>query len=79
MNEHEQNIERLREIGEEIENLVGEADNILMEYSEAHARAQAYWMSHIKGALYGRGSMVTLEDTIEELEEGDDEDDDSDE
>jgi DNA-binding FrmR family transcriptional regulator len=64
-------IERLREIQGEIDGLVNEADRLIqMEGSEmAHARAKSYWIAHILGALTGRGSMVTAEDTINEMEE----------
>ena len=64
-------IERLRNIQGEIDGLVNEADRLIsMEGSEmAHTRAKSYWIAHILGALTGRGSMVTMEETISEIEE----------
>lgn len=64
-------IERLREIQGEIDGLVNEADRLIREHGSemSHSRAKSYWLAHILGALKGRGSMVTAEDTINELEE----------
>lgn len=64
-------INRLQEIQGEIDGLVNEADRLIRtEGSEmAYARAKGYWLAHILGALTGRGSMVTMEETIGEMEE----------
>ena len=64
-------IERLREIQGQIEGLTNEADRLIHESGSemAYARAKSYWLAHILGALKGRGSMVTAEDTINEMEE----------
>jgi hypothetical protein len=64
-------IERLREIQGEIDGLVNEADRLIREYGSemAYSRATSYWCGHILGALTGRGSMVTMENTIAEMEE----------
>ena len=64
-------IERLREIQGEIDGLVNEADRLIREEGSemAYSRAKSYWLAHILGALTGRGSMVTTEDTINEMEE----------
>lgn len=64
-------INRLREISGEIEGLVNEAERLIQtEGSEmAYSRAKSYWIGHILGALTGRGSMVTMENTIAEMNE----------
>lgn len=64
-------IERLREIQGEIDGLVNEADRLIREEGSemAYSRAKSYWLAHILGALTGRGSMVTTEDTVNEMEE----------
>ena len=64
-------IERLRNIQGEIDGLVNEADRLIREHGSemAYARAEGYWLAHILGALTGRGSMITMEETISELEE----------
>ena len=64
-------IERLREIQGEIDGLVNEAERLIRESGSdmAYSRAKSYWIGHILGALTGRGSMVTCEDTINEMEE----------
>lgn len=64
-------IGRLREIQGEIDSLTYEADRLIHEFGSemAHTRAKSYWLAHILGALTGRGSMVTMENTIAELEE----------
>jgi hypothetical protein len=64
-------IERLREIKGEIDELINEADRTICQYGSEfiYNRASSYWLAHIKGALEGRGSMVTMEDTINEMEE----------
>lgn len=70
---------RLKEIQEEIDHLVSEAERLLrrttreMEREIIYQRAYAYWIPHIKGALYKKteflgGSMHTMEETIEEME-----------
>ena len=77
--ENFEDIERLRNIQEEISELIGEADTIISDIDKVgsiYDRAKSYWMAHIKTALYNDteylgGSMVTMEDTIEELEEFD--------
>jgi hypothetical protein len=74
-----EDIERLREIQEEISNLVSEARTILRKYGGVtQTRAESYWVPHIMAALYKEtewlgGSMFTMEDTINELQ-GDEED-----
>ena len=64
-------IERLKEISGEIDGLVNESDRLIQEEGSemAYSRAKSYWLAHIKGALEGRGSMVTMDDTIKEMEE----------
>jgi len=64
-------INRLRDIQGEIDGLVNEAERLIRQNGSefAHSRATSYWIGHIKGALSGRGSMVTMEETISELDE----------
>lgn len=64
-------VERLRDIQGEIDGLVNEADRLIRKHGSgmAYARAKGYWFAHILGALTGRGSMVTMEETIAEMEE----------
>ena len=78
-------IDRLREIQEEIEELLGEAKRCIRAAggtkTQTMIRAEAYWIAHIIGALrndhgYLGGSMATMQDTIEELESDDDCDED---
>lgn len=69
-------IDRLREIQDEIEELVNEAGLIIRENAGDAvgevARAESYWMAHIRTAVrrqsgYLGGSFHTMDDTIEEL------------
>ncbi len=65
--------ERLEEIREEMLELLEEARNIIPE-GTTKSRAEMYWYAHIKTAIlkehdYLGGSMVTVDDTIEELSE----------
>ena len=64
---------RLQEIKEQMLELLDEAKSILPD-GMARERAKAYWYAHIKTALlkeheYLGGSLVTMDDTIAELEE----------
>ena len=67
--------ERLWEIAEEIYDKLDEVENILKEVApEELERAKLYWMAHIDGALLSHqgwlgGSFISLEDTLEALEE----------
>ena len=65
-------INRLDEIGHEILYRIAEARRLLRPYREAYQRADCYWLAHIEGAIKDGGSMVTLEDTIADLEEPND-------
>lgn len=69
-----QGIARLKEIQEEMENLIGEADEIIGEIAtkEVAAAAAAYWISQIEDALTNDRSGNMLE-TIEEIENGEEE------
>ena len=83
-------IERLIEIQGEMLELLGEAADLLRGITGddrmIFERADAYWLAHIRMALtkdhgFLGGSMVDMDDTIEELEkaaEGPDEDGDED-
>jgi len=68
---------RLRVIAHEIYNKLDEMEYILGEVApEELERAEAYWMAHIDGALLNQkgwagGSFISLEDTLEALEEWD--------
>ena len=68
-----EDLDRLNDIKDEMENLLREARKIVHKYPEHH-RAEAYWIPHIKMALlkehgYLGRSMCTMEDTINEMEE----------
>jgi hypothetical protein len=70
-------IQRLREIQEEISNLVSEAKDIICEVAPGeYERAQRYWAAQIESALsksYGwmGGSFVDMDSSIEAIENGD--------
>jgi len=73
--QREDAIDRLREIQSEIEELLDEAMHCIRDAGGSTAQADAYWKAHIICALrndheYLGGSMVTMQDTIEELESG---------
>lgn len=61
-------IDRLNEIKNEIESLVLEAKSILRG-TPVYRRAEAYWIPNILESLDGRATMVSMQDTINELEE----------
>ncbi len=63
--------ERLNELKEQMLELLEEAKDLIPE-GMAKERAKCYWYAHIKTALlkeheYLGGSLVTMEDTINEL------------
>ena len=69
--------ERLNEIKEQMLELLEEAKDIIPE-GMPKERAKAYWFAHVKTALlkeheYLGGSLVTMDDTINELEGEEDE------
>ena len=66
----------LEEIYEQMIDLIYRVDDVLSSIRSdpdgdmIYRRAESYWVPHIKGALGGEfssGSMVTMEDTINEL------------
>ena len=67
--------ERLWEIATEIYDKLDEMEDILSEVApEELERARLYWMAHIRGALLSRQgwmarSVISLEDTLEALED----------
>ena len=74
-------IDQLREIQEQILELIDNAKGLLKAggYDGARMRAEAYWIPHVITAIsndhgYLGGSMTTLQDTIEEIENGEDDD-----
>ena len=65
--------EKLNEIKEQMLELLDEAKDLIPE-GMAKERARCYWYAHIKTALlkeheYLGGSLVTMDDTISELDE----------
>lgn len=61
---------------EEIYDRLASIEQAIEELGESSikARAESYWMAHIDGALMNRGgwlggSFITLQDTIQEIEE----------
>lgn len=74
----QERIRMLEEIEIEIGALVDVASRVIDESgcSSAASRAEAYWIPHIKTALskdhcYLGGSMCTMDDTIKEMREAD--------
>lgn len=72
--EHALLIDELRDIQSELLDAVQRAEYLLRQsgFEGARLRAQAYWIPHIVCALsrdhgYLGGSMVTMEDTIQEI------------
>lgn len=71
----DEGIDRLEEIKVAVLELIGEAEEIVRRGDNVvYARAKAYWIPHVIGALtkeheYLGGSMQTMEETIEELRE----------
>lgn len=71
---------RLKEIQREMLDLLDEASRIVRAAGGGHhERARVYWLAHIESALhrdhgYLGGSVVTMEDTISEIEDGDGDD-----
>ena len=68
---------RFEEIKEQIKELLEEAIELVPDH--ARDRADSYWYAHISMALdedhgYMGGSMCSMQDTIEEWNEEDDED-----
>jgi tetrahydromethanopterin S-methyltransferase subunit G len=64
--------ERLKEIREEMECLLNEAEQLIRRTGFPYERAKSYWIAHIESALMRNGrflgaSMVTMDDTIDEL------------
>jgi uncharacterized protein (UPF0305 family) len=77
--EDEDIAEELEEIRDQMLDLLGMAESTLRGTSE-YDSAKAYWLAHIETALsndhgYLGGSMTTMQDTIDALREGDDEED----
>ena len=75
------NLDRLHEIQEEMLDLLSEARGILSKDAprSVRERAKAYWLAHAEMALtnehqYLGGSMCSFEDTLGELERGEEED-----
>lgn len=69
MNDLTNTIERLREIQDEMMELLLEAKRLVRTTSEGR-RAEAYWQPHIHSAIRGgAGSMCSIESTIEALEQ----------
>jgi hypothetical protein len=58
----------LQNLKERFEELVAEARDIMRGTGMIGRRAESYWINSIEGCLDDRGCMVTLQDTIDELE-----------
>jgi len=70
--------DRIREIADEIRELLAEAMSIAGGDDMVYTRARSYWYPHILIALGGDhgylgGSMCSMEDTANELEEDEEE------
>lgn len=73
--------QRLEEIKDEIKDLLEEAKQIVRKDDRAWQQAKSYWYAHIVSALdkdhdYLGSSMITMQDTIDKLEDLEDEDSD---
>lgn len=74
-------VNRLRELAEEMYEVMDEMKQILSEVAPGELeRARRYWMAHIDGALENRegwlgGSMISFEDTVNAVEEMDEDED----
>ena len=74
MTKKQEAIDRLREIREEIGNLVQEAKDIIKDAAPGeYERAKRYWGAHIEGALskshnWLGGSFVDMDSSIEAIE-----------
>ena len=73
--ERQEVVDRLQAIRIKIEELTREARDLLESYGSdiTFSRAESYWIPHIIGALtkeseWRGGSMITMEDSIAELE-----------
>lgn len=71
MDKTKEKAERLQEIKEQMLELLDEAKELIPE-GMTKERAKCYWYAHIKTAIlkeheYLGGSMVTMEETIEEI------------
>ena len=77
--------DRLQEIQEEMLNLMDEAKTLLRQENRyVLERAQSYWIPQIEIALsrehnYVASCICCMEDTIAELDEGDDQEEDDEE
>lgn len=77
VSEEENPSERLSEIKEEIKELMSEVQSLISNNERIWGRAKGYWYAHIISALdkehsYMGSSMVTMQDTIDELGGGGD-------
>lgn len=71
-------IDRLEELKEQIYEALEEMEDIISEIApEEHETAKYYWIAHIDGALENRGggasSFISFADTLEAIEEKEDE------
>lgn len=70
---------QLRELADQVYDLIEEMRDVLRDAAPTELNsAEAYWMAHIDGALENRGgylgtSMISLNDTVEALEQEDQE------
>jgi len=73
-------VDELHKIQQDMLGKLEEAREILRSFPAEARRAEAYWLSSIRKALTIDGflgeAMVTMQDTIGEIEAGDDGDDD---
>ena len=75
-------VDELGEIQSQILELVEQARALLRnnQYQAALARAEAYWIAHVTTAIsnnhgYLGGSTVSLQDTIDEIKDAEDDED----
>lgn len=67
--------QELLSLKDQMEDLLSQAERIVRQSEDQGviARAESYWIPHIKSAFGGHGysSMCSMQDTIEELEHDD--------
>jgi hypothetical protein len=66
--------QRFEEIMDEISRLNEEAFRLLPNRF-AKDQARGYWYAHIQGALGGGGSMITMQDSVNQFEDEDEDED----
>lgn len=69
MNKYREAAQRLEMLEGDMKDVLREMYNVLRDTGDREIldTARSYWLAHIDGAMTGRGSMVSLKDTLEDL------------